>query len=54
VIVCAVNYNTAHPYSTQADDPKPWLDLPLCWSHEDYHDSALKRLRQVEVAIQKD
>lgn len=53
VIVCAVNYNTAHPYSMQADDPsRGWISR-YAWSHEDYHDSALKRLRRVEVAIQK-
>ena len=26
VVVCAINYNTAHPYSTEADDPqRGWI-----------------------------
>ena len=29
VIVCAINYNTAHPYSTQVHDSEPRMDLPL-------------------------
>ena len=30
VIVCAINYNTAQPYSTEVDDPHTRLDLALC------------------------
>ena len=29
VIVCAINYNTAQPYSTEAKDPAAGMDCPL-------------------------
>jgi epoxyqueuosine reductase len=55
VVVCAINYNTAHPYSTQ---PQPqmqteqaasrgWISR-YAWAREDYHDAVLRRLKQVE------
>jgi epoxyqueuosine reductase len=48
VIVCAINYNTAHPYSTQvADSERGWISR-YAWSREDYHDSVMRRLRAVE------
>jgi epoxyqueuosine reductase len=50
VIVCAINYNTAHPYSTQtqtADASRGWISR-YAWSGEDYHDAVLRRLKQVE------
>ena len=51
VIVCAMNYNTAHPYSTQYTQPEDasrgWISR-YAWSREDYHDSILRRLKQVE------
>jgi epoxyqueuosine reductase len=48
VIVCAINYNTAHPYSTQMHDPdRGWISR-YAWSREDYHDAVLRRLRAVE------
>lgn len=48
VVVCAVNYNTAHPYSTEVHDPaRGWISR-YAWSREDYHDSVLRRLREVE------
>src|SRR5579872_2600061 len=51
VIVCAINYNTAHPYSTQVhDSDRGWISR-YAWSREDYHDSALRRLKLVEAAI---
>jgi epoxyqueuosine reductase len=51
VIVCAINYNTAHPYSTQVHDPsRGWISR-YAWSREDYHDAALRRLRQVERSL---
>ena len=54
VIVCALNYNTSHPYSTRAEDPsRGWISR-YAWSREDYHDAVLRRLRQVEAAIQND
>jgi epoxyqueuosine reductase len=51
VIVCAINYNTLHPYSTQVHDPgRGWI-ARYAWSREDYHDAVLRRLRQVEAAL---
>jgi epoxyqueuosine reductase len=56
VIVCAINYNTAHPYSTQVHDPdkgrseRGWISR-YAWSREDYHDAVLRRLKQVETAL---
>lgn len=54
VIVCAVNYNTAHPYSTQTEDPtRGWISR-YAWSREDYHDAVLRRLRQLEDCIRNE
>jgi len=51
VIVCAINYNTDHPYSTQAhDQERGWISR-YAWSREDYHDAVLRRLKQVEIAL---
>src|SRR5580700_2507371 len=51
VIVCAINYNTAHPYSTQTEDPdRGWISR-YAWSREDYHDAVLRRLKRVEGKI---
>jgi len=51
VIVCAINYNTAHPYSTQTSDPtRGWISR-YAWSREDYHESVMLRLRSVEAQL---
>jgi epoxyqueuosine reductase len=51
VIVCALNYNTAHPYSIQARDPdRGWISR-YAWSRDDYHDAVLRRLREVETKL---
>ena len=51
VIVCAINYNTAHPYSTQVDDPgRGWISR-YAWSREDYHEAVMRRLREVETRL---
>ena len=51
VIVCAINYNTEHPYSTELRDPnRGWISR-YAWSREDYHDAVLRRLEQVEAAL---
>jgi epoxyqueuosine reductase len=52
VVVCAINYNTAQPYSTQASDDKGhgWISR-YAWGQQDYHDSVMLRLRQVEAAL---
>ena len=48
VIVCAINYNTAQPYSTEAaDSSRGWISR-YAWSHEDYHEAVLRKLRAVE------
>jgi epoxyqueuosine reductase len=53
VIVCAINYNTAHPYSTQVkpkEASRGWISR-YAWAHEDYHDAVLRRLKQVEDGL---
>jgi len=53
VIVCAINYNTANPYSTQVQDPdRGWISR-YAWSKEDYHDAVLRRLRAVEDRLRR-
>jgi epoxyqueuosine reductase len=48
VIVCAINYNTAHPYSTQTEDrSRGWISR-YAWTREDYHDAVSRRLRKTE------
>jgi epoxyqueuosine reductase len=48
VIVCAINYNTAHPYSTQINDSdRGWISR-YAWSREDYHEAVTRALRVVE------
>src|SRR5215469_7156911 len=47
VIVCAINYNTDEPYSTQVTEKgRGWISR-YAWSRKDYHDSVLRRLRVV-------
>src|ERR1700726_4530184 len=51
IVVCAINYNTAQPYSTQAaDSGRGWISR-YAWGRQDYHDSVMRRLRQVEKAL---
>jgi epoxyqueuosine reductase len=51
VVVCAINYNTTQPYSTQVPDSgRGWISR-YAWSQKDYHDSVLERLQRVEAAI---
>jgi epoxyqueuosine reductase len=53
VIVCALNYNTANPYSTEVHDPtRGWISR-YAWSREDYHDAVLSRVKQVEAALRQ-
>jgi epoxyqueuosine reductase len=53
VIVCAINYNTAQPYSTQAQNSdRGWISR-YAWSKEDYHDAVLRRLRVVEDRLRR-
>jgi len=53
VIVCAINYNTAHPYSTELNDPERGWISRYAWSREDYHDAVLRRLKKVEAAFRE-
>lgn len=54
VIVCAINYNSAHPYSTELTDPtRGWISR-YAWTDTDYHDAVLRRLRQLETCIVAD
>src|ERR1700726_3279231 len=53
VVVCAINYNTANPYSTQVHDAERGWISRYAWSRDDYHDAVLRRLKQVEAALRK-
>src|SRR5437870_1285270 len=53
VIVCAINYNTAQPYSTQVHDPERGWISRYAWSREDYHEAVTKRLRIVEQKLRE-
>jgi epoxyqueuosine reductase len=54
VIVCALNYNTDHPYSTECDDKsKGWISR-YAWGQRDYHDVILPKLRELEGRIRQD
>jgi len=48
VVVCASNYNTAHRYSIEVNKPSHGWISRYGWGQEDYHDSVLRRLREVE------
>ncbi len=53
VVVCAINYNTAHPFSIQVHNPRNGWISRYAWSREDYHDSVLRRLHEVEAQIRR-
>jgi len=53
VVVCAINYNTAQPYSTQLKDPRQGWISRYAWSREDYHQAVMRRLRTVEQRLQE-
>jgi epoxyqueuosine reductase len=51
VVVCAINYNTSQPYSTQADQStRGWISR-YAWSQQDYHEIVLKKLKLVETRL---
>jgi epoxyqueuosine reductase len=62
VIVCAINYNSAQPYSTEYFSKGPlstvrpkesgrgWISR-YAWGREDYHNAVLRRLRQMETRL---
>ena len=48
VIVCAINYNSPQPYSTECTDrTRGWI-ARYAWSERDYHETVLRRLRELE------
>ena len=51
VIVCAINYNTAQPYSTEVNDPQHGWIARYAWGQQDYHEAVLNRLRAVESRL---
>lgn len=53
VIVCAINYNTADPYSTEANDPQRGWIARYAWGQQDYHDAVMARLRMVESQLRE-
>ncbi|HKW66679.1 MAG TPA: tRNA epoxyqueuosine(34) reductase QueG [Terriglobales bacterium] len=51
VVVCALNYNSGQPYSTQvSDSDRGWISR-YAWSRRDYHNVMLKKLKQVEAKL---
>jgi epoxyqueuosine reductase len=51
VVVVALNYNSAEPYSTELSDPsRGWISR-YAWSRRDYHDVILAKLRALETRI---
>jgi epoxyqueuosine reductase len=53
VVVCAINYNTTQPYSTEVTERgRGWISR-YAWGRQDYHESVMPRLRQVEAALRK-
>jgi epoxyqueuosine reductase len=53
VVVCAINYNTAEPYSTQVGDSRGGWISRYAWSREDYHEAVLLKLRAVERRLRE-
>src|SRR5882672_11357556 len=52
VIVCAINYNTSQPLSTEISEPKRGWISRYAWGQEDYHQTVMKKLRRVEASLQ--
>ncbi len=51
VIVVALNYNSAEPYSTENHDPtRGWISR-YAWTRRDYHEVMLPKLRSLEAQI---
>ncbi len=50
-IICAINYNSAQPFSTErADSTCGWISR-YAWTETDYHELILGRLRRLESEI---
>jgi epoxyqueuosine reductase len=50
-IVCAINYDTNRPYSTECGDKTRGWIARYAWSQQDYHDVVLRKLRLVEAEL---
>jgi len=49
VIVCAKSYDSPQPLSTECPDPdRGWISR-YAWTRKDYHETILRRLRQIEA-----
>jgi|SRR5208337_3033957 len=53
VVVCAINYNSALPYSTEPSEQGCGWISRYAWGQQDYHESVMLRLQQVEAAVRK-
>lgn len=53
VVVCAINYNTDRPYSTECKEPERGWISRYAWSRQDYHESVMHRMQQVEAALKQ-
>jgi epoxyqueuosine reductase len=53
VIVCAINYNTAVPYSIDVQNPSHGWISRYAWGTRDYHEAVLGRLLQVEARLRE-
>ncbi|HVP51955.1 MAG TPA: tRNA epoxyqueuosine(34) reductase QueG [Terriglobales bacterium] len=54
VVVCALNYNTAHPRSTECHAPdRGWISR-YAWGPADYHSVIMERLRRVEARLREE
>lgn len=51
VVACAINYNTARPYSINVNDPQRGWISRYAWGTKDYHDALMPRLEKVEEGI---
>ncbi len=51
VVVCALNYNSDHPYSTHAGTTSQGWISRYAWSQRDYHNVVLERLRTLEARL---
>jgi epoxyqueuosine reductase len=54
VIVCGLNYNTAHPRSTECHDPQRGWISRYAWGPADYHEVVMERLRRVEARLREE
>jgi len=54
VIVCAINYNTAEPYSIELHDLRRGWISRYAWGREDYHEAVMRRLRTVERGLREE